>query len=232
MTTLRLRKKVKFPHRIWKYVYCKERWSKVPPPYDESLSKFVSTWGEGSYQIINSKGYVVRTFCIEPGKMGGYKAKANGKGHPIIPDDISDKFLHCVHCWHKGYEKGQQHKNDYSIEKNDDEIGDYENGFINGYQFAKEEAEEESNEYNEDYSDRLPRWRPQGAPLPIRSNYDWQEEYDESYDDEDYPNLQECIYCGYIIDLDIEDSTEIYDEENNFEGFAHRNCADQDEELE
>ena len=78
--TISVRKKVRFPGKRYRYVYCKHKWREIPSPGDEHLSEFMQKWGEGSYHFIDSTtGKLVSTTS---GDGMGYRCVADSFGNP------------------------------------------------------------------------------------------------------------------------------------------------------
>jgi len=186
MSRIRVRKRVRFPHGVWRYVYCKKRWQSLPEVTQKDVAKFISTWGEGSYQFIDSLGKVVTTYNVPPGAMDGYRPIANKKGRPVVPYDDQNETVHCVHCWHKGYEKGRQKANGISPNKSESETGEYEKGFVDGYQFSKDEHNENFEENNKRVSIATSQYNTQLTS-----------EYERGYDDGYRKGRREGFQEGY-----------------------------------
>ena len=77
---IKVRKKVRFPGKNYRYVYCKHSWKEVPSPGDPYLDEFMVKWGRGSYHFIDtSTGKLVSTTS---GDGMDYRCVADGHGNP------------------------------------------------------------------------------------------------------------------------------------------------------
>jgi hypothetical protein len=109
--TYYLRKMVKFPHKVWKYKYLeRETFFEIPANIwkDQRVIGFVSRWGNGTYEFVNSETRYNLEFSFKV-KKRGFRATANRKGLPIILQPRKKKHQRkpeCASCHNQGFRRG------------------------------------------------------------------------------------------------------------------------------